>query len=100
MATMDGVISRAVANGLKPTKAGIVATMERNVRATESGDSRVASRIDSLNSAIRAIKIQPKITVPVYVTSTVSVRNQTVAMAVRARYVKARGSSGDVREIL
>jgi hypothetical protein len=50
MAGMDGVVARAVAAGLAPTKAGIVATMEKNVRATQSGDDRTALRIDSLNS--------------------------------------------------
>jgi len=96
----QALAARITAAGGVASAARIQAIMEKNVRATESGDTRVASRIDSLNSAIRAIKIAPVINVPVYVTSTVSVRNQTVAMAVRARYVKARGSPGDVRDIL
>ena len=82
----QALAARITAAGGVASAARIQAIMEKNVRATESGDTRVASRIDSLNSAIRAIKIQPKITVPVYVTSTVSVRNARVATAVSARY--------------
>jgi len=87
-------------DALRETRTSLVASLNTLRTATASGDERVGARITSLNAAIRAIKIAPVINVPVYVTSTVSVRNQTVAMAVRARYVKARGSSGDVRDIL
>jgi len=68
---------------LKSETTAILARVNSSVTA---GDERVGSRIDSLNSAIRAIKIQPKITVPVYVTSNVSVRTARVASTVSARY--------------
>jgi len=73
----------AAVESLKSETTAILARVNSSVTA---GDERVGSRIDSLNSAIRAIRIQPKITVPVYVTSTVSVRNTRVATAVSARY--------------
>jgi hypothetical protein len=73
----------AAVDSLKSETTAILTRVNSSVTA---GDSRTAGRIDSLNAAIRAIKIQPKITVPVYVTSTVSVRNTRVATAVSARY--------------
>lgn len=73
----------AAVDSLKSETTAILSRVNTSITA---GDSRTAGRIDSLNSAIRAIKIQPKITVPVYVTSTVSVRNTRIATAVSARY--------------
>jgi len=96
----QALAARIVAAGGKATAERIAAVMANNARAAETIDAREASRFATLTGAVRAIKIAPVINVPVYVTSTVSVRNQTVAMAVRARYVKARGSPGDVRDIL
>jgi len=78
--------TRRTVPAVESLKSETTAILTRVNSSVTSGDSRTASRIDSLNSAIRAIKIQPKITVPVYVTSNVSVRNTRVASAVSARY--------------
>jgi hypothetical protein len=68
------------------TRTDLVASLNTLRTATAAGDERVGARIGSLNAAIRAIKIQPKITVPVYLTNNISVRNQTVKTALVSRY--------------
>jgi hypothetical protein len=83
---IQGVVARAEASGRKVDAAHVAATMEKNARATADASIRVGDRIATMTSAVRGIKLDPKIIVPVYVTSTVSVRNNVIATQVRARY--------------
>jgi hypothetical protein len=113
-----GVIERALARGLTPTKSGIQATLDKNAaeasadvaaadarEATRSATlpastdkaaavTAVASRVQQLLqsitnarlAAIAAKDFSPQITVPVSVTSTVTVRGMAVAQRVHASY--------------
>ncbi len=96
-----GVLERATAKGLTPTASGIAATLAKNAATTKASADAAAARttaaisaggiatvlaIRALTGALASMKIAPKITVPVYVTSTVSVRDVNVAQRTTARY--------------
>lgn len=97
MAAAPGVYARAVANGLKPTASAVTKTIERNEKryrdaaaAAKAAADRTIMGLASLERTVANKNFAPKITIPVYVTSTVSVRNTSVAAAVNARYGNTR----------
>jgi hypothetical protein len=91
--TRSGIWERAVARGMKPTVSALVATLRRNEERAAA--AAAVARTASL-AAVRAIEqkdFSPRVTVPVTVYSTVSVRGLGVAQTVRASYTRTAGSA-------
>ena len=84
---------RAVTAGMGPPAATITDGLADNAAAIATA-SAIAARLQAIASAVTNMRLgviaakdfSPKITVPVYVTSTVSVRGMSVAQSVRAAY--------------
>jgi len=91
---IQALAARIVAAGGRATAARIEAIMAKNVRATESGDTRVAGRIDSMTAAVRAIKIAPVINVSTY--PQVTIRNVSIANRI-ASAVDVRTGRGNAK---
>ena len=92
LGVQQALAARIVAAGGRATADRIEAIMAKNVRATESGDTRVAGRIDSMTAAVRAIKIAPVINVSTY--PQISIRNVATANRIASAVDVRKGTGG------
>jgi len=89
---IQALAARITAAGGKASAERIEAIMAKNVRATESGDTRVAGRIDSMTAAVRAIKIAPVINVSTY--PQITIRNVATANRIASAVDVRKGTGG------
>ena len=87
----QALAARVVAAGGEATASRLAAIMEKNARASASGDDRIAGNIDRLNRTVSAKDFSPTIKVGSPVVNvntgfTISVRNTRVATATWSRY--------------
>jgi TP901 family phage tail tape measure protein len=97
MPGVAGIFSRAVAKGLDPSARNLQRTLERNTTRTAIAERARSLQQMFANLQLRAIAAKDfsphvgfKLTVPVYLTSNVSVRNTVVRTALVARYTPVR----------
>lgn len=83
---IQALAARITAAGGKASADRIAAIMEKNARATTSGDDRIVAQISRLNSTVASKDFSPTISIRNGFTITTSVRNQRVATAVSSRY--------------
>jgi hypothetical protein len=87
----QALAARIVAAGGKATASRIAAIMEKNARASQSGDDRIAANIGRLDRTLASKNFSPTINVGAPVVNvntgfTISVRNTKVATASWSRY--------------
>jgi len=92
LGVQQALAARITAAGGKASADRIEAIMAKNVRATESGDTRVAGRIDSMTAAVRAIKIAPVINVSTY--PQITIRNVATANRIASAVDVRKGTGG------